>query len=434
MENLRPFQIVLLLVFGVVALISVIVLASFKGFNVGAVNPYGGQVVIWGTFESRPFDQVLQDMGRIDKNLRVVTYVQKDPRTFEADLVNAIADGTGPDAILLSSESLVTLRSKLSPIPYSNFSRRLLQDNYVDGFELFALNDGLYAVPLLVDPLIMYWNRDILAAGGLAVAPTTWEALTSTVEQITLRDATRNISQATVAFGTYQNVLNAKPVLLSLLLQSGSKLVEEGRERYAVALDTARDNTSRRPLTSTLQFYVEFSNPASPLYSWNRTFQDDLTAFVGERLAIYFGFGSEAGRIRGQNPNFNFDAAALPQGAGSTVKRVYGKFYGLAIVRSGSNQSGAYRAALALSSSEPTAKLAESLALAPAHRSILSGGSSDPIRQVIFNHALIARGWLDPSAVGSDEVFRQMIEDVLSGRSQVTTASSDTIRRLQLQF
>src|SRR5690606_11854218 len=98
-----------------------------------------------------------------------------------------------------------------------------------------ALSDGLYAVPFAVDPMIMYWNRDILAAGGFAQPPATWESLTATVEQITLRDATRNILQGTVAFGEYSNVINAKSMLLTLLLQSGSRMVEEGQSRYVVA-------------------------------------------------------------------------------------------------------------------------------------------------------------------------------------------------------
>lgn len=434
MQNLRPFQVGLLLGFAVVALVSVVILASFQGFSKGLANPYGSGVTIWGTFDETAFNRVLQDMSRVDRNLLVVKYVQKDARTFENDLVNAIADGTAPDAIILPHESLVTLRSKLQPIPYDTFPRRTLQDNYVDGFEIFALSDGLYAIPFLSDPLIMYWNRDLLAAGGLSLPPATWENLTSTVEKITLRDATRNISQATVAFGEYENVINAKSVLLTLMLQSGSRLVEEKQERYAVGLDLPRDDSGRRPLTSALQFYVEFSNPSSPLYSWNRTFQDDLTAFLGERLALYFGFGSEAGRIRSQNPNLNFDAAAVPQGSGATVKRVYGKFYGLAIIRSSANQAGTYRALLALASAESAASIAESLSLAPASRTTLASGASDPIRQIVFDQSLIARGWLDPSANSSSGVFRQMIEDVLSGRSQVTAAASDTVRRLELEF
>lgn len=431
---MRPFQIGLLIAFALIALVSLFVLASFQGFTGGGSNPYGSSVTIWGTLDKEAFTNALRETSKNDKDLSVVKYVQQDARTFETNLVDAIAEGNPPDAILLQHENLVSLRTKLQPIPYNIFPQRTLRDNYVDGFEIFARSDGLYAVPFAVDPLIMYWNRDILAAGGLALPPATWESLTAAVEQITLRDATRNILQATVAFGEYSNVINAKSMLLTLLLQSGSRMIEENQTRYVVALDTSATDASHRPLTSALQFYVEFSNPASPLYSWNRSFQDDFNAFAGERLAIYFGFGSEASRIRNQNPNLNFDATAIPQGTGATTKRVYGKFYGFALVRAGQNQSGAYGAILSLAGVEPSSLVANQLGMAPAYRSSVSALAENPTLQTVYNQALIARGWLDPKPDSSTEIFRQMVEEVLSGRSRVMTSAVDTVRRLELAF
>lgn len=435
MGNLRPFQIGLLAAFFAIAIISVVALASYKGITgVGSTNPYGSSVVIWGTLDEAVFNKVLQEASRTDKSLQVVKYVEIDDRAFEDQFVNAIAEGRGPDAIVLNHEDLVTFRSKLQAIPYDTFSTRTLRDNYVDGFDIFAMQEGLYAVPLLVDPLLMYWNRDLLATAGLASPPATWENFSDAVQKLTLRDATRNILQSAVAFGEYNNVTNAKGVLLTLLQQSGSKLVTDEGQRYMVALDTAVVESGQRPLSSTLQFYVEFSNPASPLYSWNLVFQDDTTAFSGERLAFYFGYASEFSRLASQNPNLNFDATAVPQGSGATIKRVYGKFYGLALVKSSSNISGAYNALTALGSVAGTASIADSLGMVPAHRSTIVAGSPGAVRQTAFNQALIARGWLDPGRAKSNEVLRQAIEDITSGRSKVSSAASDTIKRLELSY
>ncbi len=434
MDKLRPFQIAILVVFGLVAIVSVFMIAAFQGFSVNAVNPYGDKVTIWGTFAEKPFTDAIQEIGRDDKNFLIVEYRQYDPRTFESELIDAIAEGTAPDAVILPHESLVSLRSKLQPIPYEVFSERTLRDTYIDGGDVFAMNDGLYALPFLVDPIVMYWNRDLFSSSGLAQPPSTWEQLTEVVSKVTLRDATRNILQATVAFGDYSNVVRYKEIILTLLQQSGSRLVEEGDTRYVVAVDNGIGDESRKPLTSTLQFFVEFSNSSSPLYSWNRTFQDDTSAFLAEKLALYFDYGSEAGRLREQNPNFNFDVIAVPQGAGATVKRVYGNIYGLALIKANDNQQGAYQALLKLSDPAVTAKIAEALAVAPAHRTSLSEGASDPVRQTIFNQALITRGWLDPGAEKSKTIFGQMIDEVVSGRQKVSGAALDTVRRLELSF
>lgn len=434
METIRPFQIGLLAVFGLIAIVSLILLASYQGISGQANNPYGSKVVIWGTFDQSAFTEVMQAIGREDRNFQSVSYIQKDSRSFANELVNAIAEGRGPDLVILDHENLVLLRPKLQPISYDVFSTRTLRDNYVDGFEIFARSNGLYAIPLFVDPIVMYWNRDLFATGGLPLPPATWESLVSTAEQLTLRDARRDILQSTVAFGEYQNVQNAKGTLLALLLQSGSDLVREGATRYEVGLDTSSGDTGRRPLFSALQFFVEFSNISSPLYSWNRTSDSDLSAFLGEKLALYFAYGSEAARVRQQNPNLNFDVVGVPQGAGATVKRTYGRFYGFAIVAASQNRSGAYQAAIKLAAATPTATIAERLGLAPAHRSSLSATPEDPVSQTVFSQALIARGWLDPDPIKSDETFRQMVEDVVSGRSSVGSAVADTTRRLELAF
>lgn len=434
MDNIRPFQIGLLVVFAVAGLISVALLASYQGLSSSLSNPYGNRVVIWGTFDREVFNLPFQEISKNDDNFHVVEYRQMDARTFESELVNAIAEGRGPDAIVLSHEDLVSLRSKIQPIAYSTFPERALKDNYIDGAEIFARADGLYAIPLVVDPLLMYWNRDILAASGLSLPPTTWENLTNITQQLTLRDATRNISQATVAFGEYDNVSNAKATLLALLLQSGSRLVEEDNNKYVVAVNQTQGDAARHPLTSTLQFYVEFSNAISPLYSWNRTFQSDLTTFLGGKLALYFGYGSESKRIREQNPNLNFDITGIPQGAGATIKRTYGKFYGLAILKTSSNQAGTYRALARIASGNSTTIISKNLGMAPMQRSLIAAGDSDATRQVIFREALIARGWLDPGPMKSSEIFAQMINEITSGRSKIAASVTDTIRRLELAF
>lgn len=437
-KNLRPFQIGLLATFAILGVISVILLAGFDVVTQRTVNPYGDKVVIWGTFDQLNFDLAIRAVvdDNDDENFRVVSYQEKDPRTFKNELVNAIAEGRAPDAIILSHEDLVELRSKLQPIPYATLSARTFKDNYLDGFEIFTRSDGVYAVPLAVDPLVMYWNRNILAEAGLAEAPASWEALVNNVApKVTIRDARRNIVQSTIAFGEYNNIVHAKEVLSSLIMQSGSRLIEEdGRGGYNIYINEPVVSSLRKPVEAALQFYLQFSNPNSALYSWNRSQSDDLQAFIGEKLALYFGMGSNYGRIRELNPNLNFDAAALPQGASATTKRGYGNFYGLAILQSSANKQGTLLALQTLARSASSNIISEGESMAPALRSGISAGSADPFRQMMFNQSLIARGWLEPSPSETDQVLSQMVEDVVSNRTKINTAVSDAIKRLELAY
>ena len=435
MQNIRPFQIALLGIFALMAVVSLALIAGFEGFVATEEKVYGDSVVIWGPFDFQTVDQIFNEIARTDKQFNVVTYEQKDLSTFETELVDAIAEGRGPDVVMISHDLLVSLRAKLLPIPYDTYPERTFKDRFVDGAEIFARIDGVYAIPFAVDPLVMYWNRDLFSAAGFAQPPATWDVLVSQiVPALTRRDSSRAIMQSALAFGEYANVTKAKEVLLTLAMQSGSTLILEDDRGYTVALDTPLVSGNRPPLNAAVQFFTDFSNANSQLYSWNRAMQNDRTAFLAGDLALYFGYGSEGVRIEASNPNLNFDAALVPQGAGATVKRVYGDFYGLAIVRTSDNISGSYAAIQTFSQDAFVGPFVSSLALAPASRTLLAAGNSDAIQQVVFASALIARAWLDPSPVSSDNIFAQMIDDIVSSRQKVANAVSDAVRRLELAF
>lgn len=435
MQNIRPFQIALLAFFAILGIVSVILLARFQGFIVTDEQAYGDSVVVWGPFDEQTVSGVLREIARDDKAFNVVTYVEVDPREFDSAFVNAIAEGRAPDVVMLSHEQLVMHRTKLLPLPYETFPEREFKDRFIDGAEIFTRPDGVYALPLMTDPLVMYWNRDLFNAAGIAAPPSAWETVVGNiVPRLTQRDNNRNIVQSALAFGEYANVTYGKEVLLTLMLQSGSRLVEEESNGYRVLMDTPLETGGRPPMNAAVQFYTDFSNGNSSLYTWNRGFESDRLAFLGGDLATYFGFGSEHESLRRENPNLNFDMAQSPQGASATVRRVYGDFYGLALVRASQNPQGSFAAMLRIAADDVAGPLSTAFSMAPASRTLIAAGTDDPYRQVIMNAALIARGWLDPNPVSSDGIFAQMIDDIVSNRQKVANAVTDAVRRLELAF
>lgn len=435
MQNIRPFEIALLALFAVIGVVSVIVLAGFEGFGGGDESAYGDSVEIWGPFDALAIERELARIAEQDRAFNVVTYVEIDPRTFEDELVNAIAEGRGPDAVIVPHEMLAVLRTKLLPIPYESFPERDFRDRYIDGAEIFMRSDGVYALPIAIDPLVMYWNRDTFSTNGFSTPPATWETVVGSVVPALARISVGGtIAASALAFGEYTNVTNAKEVLLMLMLQSGSRLVTETERGYSVVLDTPPSENARPPATAAVQFFTNFSNTGNALYTWNRSLANDRTAFLAGDLALYFGFASEASRITEGNPNLNFDAAPVPQGASATVKRTYGTFYGLALVRSSDNVQGTYAAIHTFLNDTTVATLADSFSLVPASRTLIAQGSGNAFRQVAFDTALVARGWLDPDPDASETIFSQMIDDVVSGRRKVGDAVGDAGRRLELAF
>lgn len=431
---MRPFQIILFAAFGALALGGLFMFATFRGFD-REVDPLRGGVVIWGTLERNAFQDVLGDLTSNDDRWSNVQYVVQDERTFPEVLVNAIAEGTGPDMIVLPNDLLISQASKLQPITYEAYPLRDFRDTFVDGAEIFAFPAGIYGIPFAVDPLVMYWNQTMHSSAGLAYPPRTWEELVGvTVPSLTYRTDDNDIEKSALAFGEYSNVANGKETLIMLLLQAGSRLVDIGGSSFVVDLNASVGTTNIPPADYALRFYTEFSNPAKTTYTWNRALPRDNESFLAENLGLYFGFGSEYGQLRDGNSNLSFDVTEVPQSGNTAARKTYGTFYAFAIPKSSKNPAGAYEAARTLALGPSADALVRSLDFAPVRRDLIAAGSGSAIGDVVYRSALIAQAWLDPNPVVTDDIFKEMVEGVTSGRQKVSEAIENASYKIQRAF
>lgn len=433
--NLRPFELFLVIGFGLLGLLALGLLATYQPPVDTAETELNGSVEIWGTLPKDAFYQTLKPILETSPAYAVISYVEKNADTFDSELLNALAEDRGPDLVMLPHEELVTYRSKIQPIPFENFPERDFRNLYVDGAEIWQLTDGIYGYPIAVDPLVMYWNRDILSSKNVLSAPTSWEAIVNDiVPNFVERDFNRNITLSPLAFGEYRNVQNASEILSMLTIQGGSSLVTDASEgRYRVLLNQSTER-GRLPLESAATFYTNFASPSNPLYSWNRAKPTDRDAFLSEDLILYFGKGSEARSLASQNPNLNFDIAEVPQGASATVRRTYASFYGLSLLRSADNKQGAYLAMQLIGGADFAKTYATYLGMAPAHRATLASGSSDTYGRIIYSSTIVARGWLAPRPSVVDSIFAQMVEDILANRRRPGDAAGDAVGRLSQEY
>jgi ABC-type glycerol-3-phosphate transport system substrate-binding protein len=432
--NMRPFEIVLVTGFVIAAIVGVFLISNSDPKSGADANPFGKKVEIWGTIEQRSMDAFLEAMSDVDDRLLVVRYREIDERVFEDELVNAIAEGRSPDLILLSHRYLALLRQKIQPISYETLPERTFRDTYIDGTDIFMRSDGIYGIPVGVDPLVMYWNRDIFSSAGLVTPPKTWETLiTETTPAITKRNDAYEITQSAVAFGEYQNVRRAKEVIAMLLLQAGSSIVEERDSEYAVTFND-RITTGLPPGEAVMSFYTQFSTPTKVQYTWNRAQELDRKEFLQGTLGLYFGMGSERVALERENANLSFDMTEVPQGSGATLRRNYGEFYAFAIPRGSQNASGAYAVGTLFGTAGNAEKLIGLLNIAPVHRSLHGKQATDLYTGTLYQSAVIARGWLDPNPEKSGAVFETLIEETLASGGRVTQALQDAIQTLESLF
>lgn len=420
------FQIVLLAVFGFFIIVAVLTFALYRGSGTSTAT-----VTIWGDYPASEFNIFMNASGLQQDRMLTIDYEEKSPETINKEWTEALAQGVGPDLIIISQDKFWENRAKLIPMPYSSVSERDFQDTFVEAAEIFLTAEGVYALPISIDPLVLYYNRDILSTAGISNPLAYWDQIYEQTTDLTRRDAAGNISQSTIALGTTGNIENAKDILSLLFLQAGNPITRFVGEDLRSALADVSAQTVR-PADATLDFYTQFSNPTKSYYSWNRSQASAQSSFTTGDSAYYIGFASELRELRGKSPTLNFAVASVPQSRVSGRAVTYGELKGVAISRGSLNPAAALAAALKLVSKESSLALTRVLFLPSARRDILSERPTDSVWPIFYNSALQSKSWIDPAATETRELFYSMVDDITSGRARTTEAVNSASRELDL--
>ena len=405
------FQIIILTVFIISAVFGVLVFSGV--IPIGDQNKAGGlgTVVLWGTVKGDLIAPLLENFNAVNTNFSV-RYVQKQAESFDQDLLEALASGKGPDLFLLPENLAFSYRDKIYTVPYQSYPQANFKSNFIGAAEVFLNSGGIMAFPLAVDPMVMYYNRSILDANNITKPPVYWDDIASLVPVLTQRDVTNKISKSTVALGQFGNVNYAKDILATMFMQTGNPIISEKDGFYVSSLDA---NSAQRDLGKVLEFYTDFSNPVKNAYSWNRSLPNSRDAFSAENLAFYFGYASEARSLIDRNPNQNFLVAPMLQLKGAPFKLTNSHVMGVAISSASKNFNTALTAASLMAIGDFAAKFAPSLGMVPVRRELFASVPPDSYSPIFYASALYARGWLDPSSNDTNDIFRGMVEKVISG-------------------
>ncbi|MEI6238344.1 MAG: extracellular solute-binding protein [bacterium] len=410
---MTKFQTVVIGVFLVCIVVGLILLSTYKGGSSATDLP---AITIWGTIPSQTFTNFLAETKKVYANNYQITYVQKSEKTFNSELISALANGESPDAVLAPYEIISSQEGKYATIPYATFPERNFRDMFLQEGEMFLGPSGVVAIPFSVDPLVMYWNKDIFSNVGRASYPTTWTEFQTLANKITVRDDASNISRSAVAFGEWRNVTNAKEIFSALLFQDGDPVSVRSGTTFASVLGTVMTSRNVSSAEEALNFYTSFSNPTKQVYSWNRSLPQSKTYFIAGNLGTYFGFASEFSDIRDKNPNLNFDIAPIPQIEKGNTRATYGKMIAFAYPKMAKNANAAYQ--MTLSFLDPTVApiWSKITYLPPVRKDLLSAGTTDPYQAIFYDSAIISHGWLDPNSLYSAQILQDLIESYTSGK------------------
>jgi len=303
----------------------------------------------WRVFDDTDaFNEIITAYQALHPHIRI-EYKKLRFEEYEKELLNAIAEDRGPDIFSLHNSWMNEWQPRLEPSPpvltmpfrelkgsikkevittirqVQGMTVRQLANDYLDVVSQDSVIDTeqtdpraplvprVYGIPLSVDTMVMYYNRDILNANGIPSPAGHWLDFQEQVKNITRLDELGTIIQPAGAIGTADNIERSSDLLAILMMQNGTRMADSSG---LATFHEFPEELSGRPLppgAEALLFYTDFANPQKEVYTWNDKMPDSLTAFANGKIAYFFGYSYHLPIIRNFDEDLNFGIAALPQ-------------------------------------------------------------------------------------------------------------------------
>ena len=397
-----------LIIVGAAGLVVLLFALVFLGVIPGLQTEKQGiraKLVFWGTYDTAAaFGGVFEAYKKARPGVEI-EYRELNPTTYETELLNALASATPPDLFMIHSSWLPQYYNKVRPLNPSEFSYDTFKSLYPEVVRQDFAPDGvIYALPLYVDTLALYYNETLFDQAGIALPPKNWKEFEDMVPKVRKLTAAGAVTQAAAAIGGSNRSINRATDLLELLmLQSGTRMT---------ANDFSRATFDSSEGVDALGFYTQFAQSRSPLYTWHDSFHYSIDAFAQEEVAMLFNYSHQARLLRDKNPFLRFGVAPMLQPAEANREVNYANYWGLTAGAKSANAAVAWDFIkfVAVDAAASRAYL-DATGKPPALRSLIARYANDATLGVFARQALTARSWPKPDA----GVVEQALSDAIAG-------------------
>lgn len=397
----------------IIPILAVMFTAAACGFAPGG-QELKADLVWWKVFNDTPQTRVLIEQFKSANQGVNIKFVQKDIETYEEELLEALAAGEGPDIFSIHNDWLPRHQTKMMPAPESVFDLRDFRQNFVEVLETDLISAGkVYAVPLSIDVLALFYNKELLASAGLVFPPATWDELVNIVPRLTRLDPLGNFQLSAVALGTADNINRAPDILSLLMLQNGTRIFSGSKGRAEFGQQVKGKNGAEYvPGGRALQFYTQFADPGKDIYTWNNRNNNSIDAFAAGQVAMIFSYSYLRETLSKKAPFLNYAVAKMPQMAGADLRVNYANYWAEGVSKQSKNAEIAWKFLKFITSKEALTKYYEGEKQISPRLDILDGQIADPEIGVFAENALSAKSYYKPDSDAMENIFAQMINDV----------------------
>jgi multiple sugar transport system substrate-binding protein len=361
---------------------------------------------------------------------------------YESELLNALAEDRGPDIFSVHNTWMKKYQSKLAPLPETtsmvypvvqgtikkevvnqlqttpSLTVNGLKDTFADVVSSdVVLNDGkIYGLPLSVDTLAMYYNRDLFNNAGIVQPAIYWnKEFLQAVNKLTRQDTKKGILQSGVALGGGSNVNRASDILAALMIQNGATMINDGGTVTFNTIPSFGRETGYNPGLEALRFYTDFANPTKESYSWNAELKNSLDMFISGNLAIMFSYSYDFATIKAQAPKLNFSVAKFPQIEGNPPTNINFANYWIEVVsKKSTHQNEAWDFLQFITKEEQVKGYLEKTKKPAALKKLIPGQLNDDEIGVFASQVLTAKSWYhgkNPQA--AEDAISELIDNTV---------------------
>lgn len=312
------------------------------------------ELVYWGLWESKEVMKEIIDEFETNHPGVTIKYSMQTFKDYESRLYSrlqqtATTSEPAPDVFRIHNTWLPKFESMLSKLPENIMSRK----DFSEKFYPTALSDftgkdetSLYAIPLEIDGLMVFYNKQLLAKQDVQEPPTDWDSFISLARKLTKKDSSGRITQSGLALGTSKNIQHSSEILLFLLLQEQADLIDSTRTKFSL-------NNSKA--ISVFTAYTNFATGNNAI--WSSSLKNDLSMFYSGSLAMMIAPSWRAFDIMQSASTIEFGTAPLPQLVANPEKIYYSTYWGEAVNKKSSNTQLAWEFVKFLSEKEQQLKM-----------------------------------------------------------------------------
>ncbi|TSC81705.1 MAG: multiple sugar transport system substrate-binding protein [Parcubacteria group bacterium Gr01-1014_20] len=378
-------------------------------------------LAVWGFDDESYFRSLIGEYGKYRKNVKV-QYKEFDEDKYEANLIDALASGEGPDVFLIRSRDAYKEKNKISAVPATQLNLVSFQKYFPEVVSQdFVIDGEIYALPLYLDTLALFYNKDFFDQVGITSPPKTWQEFQEDVAKLAVVDREGEIFRAGAAIGgSERSVAHATDLLNLIMLQNGTNMTSQNLGAATFGATVKQKN----PGLEAFNFYLQFANAASSYYTWNDNQPDSLDAFASEKVAMIFGYQRDVKAIKDRNSFLKFGVDLVPQPEGALKAVSYADYSGLSVSKQSREKAWAWDFVKYVATTPQVVQgYLDISSRPPAIRDPLIKDKLNDLRLGVFaRQALTARGWTQIDSTDIRGIFSSAIQSVLSGQKDSAKA------------